>query len=260
MKYKILVLMTVVGLIFSLFGCQQNNAIIKPDVDMKTVTQNSLDDYVTFTFELPSDWNISATGYTSLGCIFEENNVQEKMSPYMLSIESYINPALPPIDDTHKKIYTDLFNGQHGGIEEIITDSIEYINIEKVMDSFPHHDFTSPENLLEYFNILADGPSTPDITISESWDDKVWANNFSYSEYNGKNGKIIAVEYYYVIVDKTYKAINCYRDDNYLVCGVFDNEKEFSSGDLALWVANTMEVAEHYKFEDNVLKKEGVDY
>ena len=61
-------------------------------------------------------------------------------------------------------------------------------------------------------------------------------------------------------IDKTYKAINCYRDDDFSVCGAFDDNTELSSGDLALWVADNMEITKHYKIEDNMLKQEGVDY
>ena len=156
--------------------------------------------------------------------------------------------------------YGNLFKGKYKGIEKVLNDSIEYINIGKVMDSFPDVKFETSESIMDYFNILADGLSTPDITAPESWEDKEWATDFTYSEYNGKNGKIIAIEYSCVIINKTYKAINCYRDDDYSVCGVFDDETELSSGDLALWIADNIEVSEHYKLEDNVVKKEGVDY
>ena len=44
------------------------------------------------------------------------------------------------------------------------------------------------------------------------------------------------------------------------MCGVFDDELEISSGDIALWIADNMEVTEHYKIEDNELKQEGIDY
>ncbi len=263
MKYKILLTITSVILIISLFGCQQNNAIIKPDVDMKTVTQNSSDNYITFSFDVPSDWKVLAQDYTSIACFSpnaNETNAGDKISPYKLSIENYIIPSLMPIADNYKQAYKDLFKGKYEGIEEIINDSIEYINIGKVMESFPEQKFESPESLMDFFNILIDGSSTPDYTIPESWEDKEWATNFVYKEYDGENGKIVAVEYSYVIIDKTYKAINCYRDDDFSVCGVFDDDAELSSGDLALWVADNMEITKHYKIEDNMLKQEGVDY
>ncbi len=33
---------------FCFVGCQQNNTIIKPDIETKTVTENSEGDYITF--------------------------------------------------------------------------------------------------------------------------------------------------------------------------------------------------------------------
>lgn len=263
MKNKILTLMIIIGLIFSLFGCQQNNTIIKPDVETKTVTENSMDDYVTFTFEMPLDWDIYAKDKNSLVCVSPDVNkteFNEEISPCLLNITNYITPDIYPVADEYKQAYEDLFKGKYKGIEKVLNDSIEYINIGKVMDSFPDVKFETSESIMDYFNILADGLSTPDITAPESWEDKEWATDFTYSEYNGKNGKIIAVEYSCVIINKTYKAINCYRDDDYSVCGVFDDETELSSGDLALWIADNIEVSEHYKLEDNVVKKEGVDY
>lgn len=261
-KHMVLTIIFVV-IMTCFVGCHQNNAIIKPDAEMKTVTQNSLDDYVTFTFEIPSEWDIYAKDQNSLVCEdhgADETDFNEEISPYLLNITNYIMPNFNPIADKYKQAYEDLFKGKYEGIEETINDSIEYINIGKVMDSFPDVTFETPESIMDYFNILVDGISTPDVTMSESWNDKKWATDFTFSEYYGKNGKIIAVEYSYVIIDKTYKAINCYRDDDFSVCGAFDDDADLSSGDLALWVADNMEITKHYKIEDNMLKQEGVDY
>ena len=48
MKYKILSAIISIVLMISLVGCQQNNTIIKPDIETKTVTENSEGDYITF--------------------------------------------------------------------------------------------------------------------------------------------------------------------------------------------------------------------
>lgn len=66
MKHKILSLIISILLMISLVGCQQNNAIIKPDVETKKVTENSQEDYVTFTFDLPSDWKVFPQDYVSM--------------------------------------------------------------------------------------------------------------------------------------------------------------------------------------------------
>ena len=239
MKNKILSAIISIVLMISLVGCQQNNKIIRPDVETKTVTENSQEDYVTFSLDVPSDWKVLTQDYVSIACFnskANETNANDKISPYKLSIDNYIIPSLMPIDDKYKQAYNDLFNGKYDGIKDLICDNIEYINIGKVMDNFP------------------------DVTMPDSWEDKEWATDFTFSKYSGKNGNIIAVEYSYIIIDKTYKAINCYRDDDYSVCGVFDDDAELSSGDLALWVADNMEITKHYKIEDNMLKQEGVDY
>lgn len=263
MKHKILSAIISGILIFSLVGCQKNT-ITKPDIETKTVSENSQGDYITFSLDIPSTWQVFAQDYTSISCFSpdaNESNAGDEISPYRLNIGNYITPSLMPITEKHKQAYEDLFEGKYDGIEEIINDNIEYINIEEVIKSFPNSQIETPESILDYFNILSNGfNSTPDIPIQESWDDKVWAYDFKYSEYDRKNAKIIAVEYSFTFINKTYKAINCYRDDNYSVCGVFDDKLELSSGDISLWIADNMKVTEHYKIEDNMIKQEGIDY
>lgn len=263
MKHKILSAIVSIVLMFSLLGCQQNNTIIKPNVETKTVTQNSQGDYITFSLDIPSNWTVLAQDYTSIACFSpdaNETNAGDKISPYKLSIDNYIIPSLMPIADNDKQAYKDLFEGKYDGIKEIINDRIEYINMSKVIESFPELEIKSPESFIDYFNILVNDISTPDTNLSESWEDKEWATDFSYSKYNGKNGKFIAVEYSYVVIDKTYRAVDCYRDDDFSVCGVFDDDAKLSSGDLALWVADNIEITKHYKIEDDMLKQEGIDY
>ena len=264
MKYKILSTITSVILIISLFGCQQNNAIIKPDVDMKTVTQNSLDDLVSFTFDSPDNWSAIAVNKNSLICSSPSSNQSEEnvdtVSPYYAIITNYNTYDIFPLSDEYKQSYKDLFKGKYDGVEKIINENIGYINISKVMDSFPDIEFKTPESIMDYFNILTEEPTVPNSKLSEYFYSKVWASDFKYTKYQCKNSNIIAVEYSYIILDKTYKAINCYRDDDYSVYGAFDNDIELSSGDVSLWIASTMEVAEHYRLEDGVVLREGKDY
>ena len=52
MKYKILSAIISIVLMISLVGCQQNNTIIKPDIETKTVTENSEGDYITFSLRI----------------------------------------------------------------------------------------------------------------------------------------------------------------------------------------------------------------
>ena len=68
MKNKILSAIISIVLMISLVGCQQNNKIIRPDVETKTVTENSQEDYVTFSLDVPSDWKVLTQDYVSIAC------------------------------------------------------------------------------------------------------------------------------------------------------------------------------------------------
>lgn len=262
MKSKIFITITIFILILSLVGCQQNG-IKKPDVETKAITQNSIGDYITFSFDIPSSWKVIAQDNTSLACFSPNANelyTGDKISPYKLSIENYIIPSLMPISDEYKKAYEYLFKGNYDGIKRVISDTIEYINIGKVIENYPNVEFDTPEGFMDYLNLLVDGISTPDLELPDKWEEIEWVTDFTFKEYNGKNGKFIAIEYSYFIIDKKYKGIICYRDDDISVSGAFDDDVEVSSGDLVLWVADNMEVTKHYRIEDNRLKQEGIDY
>ena len=82
------------------------------------------------------------------------------------------------------------------------------------MDSLPDGETGSKYSFSDLLNILSDPDSLPDYEIPDSLRNKTWASDFKYSEYQGKDGKIITVEYSYLVDDITHKAINCYRDDN----------------------------------------------
>ena len=261
MKIRVFSLLLAIIISVTFASCMENG-IEKPDTSTKTVIQNSEYDYVTFTLDVPESWNVLPLYGTSVICLADEKDYELIASPYSVKIENCIYPHFPFIDENVQKAHKDLFNGDRSGIEKIINNDIEYINASIVVSQSPekYNLFDSPDGVLGYFDILADGTSTADTLMPPGWEDKVWASDFVYNEYNGQNGKIIAVEYNYIIEDKTYKGINCYRDDYYSVCGVYSGNDELSSGDIALWIADNMQVKEHFKFEDNQLKLEGKDY
>lgn len=50
--------------------------------------------------------------------------------------------------------------------------------------------------------------------------------------------------------------IDCIREDiPYMVSGCFDSNLEISSGDVALWTANSLEADENFVAEDSWAKK-----
>ena len=250
------------SLILSLSGCKIDK-ISKPNTDTKSVSQESDGNYVTFDLDIPETYEVYSYDKNSITCLINSGEYEPlpyETSPCTLFITNYQMPNLMKIAEDYEKSYNNLFNSEYKGIEKIISNSIEYINMAEVIDSYPDVIFETEESIMAYFDMLVDGISTPDIKIPNEFKNKTWASDFSYNQYNTKNGKIIAVEYSFVFLDKTYKAINCYRNDHYSVCGVFADEMEISSGDIALWVASNMKVTEHYIIQDNVLKLEGVDY
>lgn len=262
MKQKILTIIMVTIIIISLFGCQYNT-IQNPDIETKKVEVQSSLNYVNFNLEIPRDCNVFEENKNSITCEIsskEHSDLPFEMSPYILSITNYLMPDFIIIDSEYKKSYEDLFDGKYEGIEKTINDNIEYINIGAVIDNYPDVDFENTEKIITHFNNLIDNVSTPNLESPEDWEEKEWASDFTYTEYHSKSEKIIAVEYTFIFLDKTYRAINCYRDDNYSVCGVYDDKTEISSGEIALWIADNMEITEHYKIKNGILQEEGIYY
>lgn len=83
MKNKILSAIISIVLMISLVGCQQNNTIIKPNVETKKVTENSQLDLVTFTFESPDSWTSVAADKDSLICRSPSSNESEEYKNYI---------------------------------------------------------------------------------------------------------------------------------------------------------------------------------
>ncbi|MCI1965457.1 MAG: hypothetical protein LKJ17_04900 [Oscillospiraceae bacterium] len=81
--------------------------------------------------------------------------------------------------------------------------------------------------------------------------------DFKYQHYNGTDGNITEVQYSYTYNGKKTNIIQCYREDiPYLVTGAFDDSVDLSSGKIALWVANSLKVTEHFTIKDNIIRKE----
>lgn len=74
--------------------------------------------------------------------------------------------------------------------------------------------------------------------------------------HSGNTGKIAAVKYTVDIQGEKHLMIDCIREDiPYMVSGCFDSNLEISSGDVALWTANSLEADENFIAEDSWAKK-----
>ena len=278
MKKKLLSFIFAICIMASVCGCQNINTISKPNIEMKTTTQNSQSDLVTFTLDTPDNWEVFPLNGNSLICqkpSSSQYNLNSNFitpnyftSPNFLIITNYSEPGIMPITEEYAQAYKDMLNGKYDSLEKIISENIMYMNETKLLENFPDKnfdssDFDSPESIIKFFDILTETPSMPDYTYPETWNKNEWASDFKYTIYNGNKSKIIAVEYSYFNIDdinKKYKAITCYRDDNYSVSGAFDDTVEVSSGDIALWIANTLNIDVQYKLEDRVVRRKGTDY
>lgn len=212
--------MTVFLLCLSLTACQGSD-LGEPPVPMERVTVDTEYGF-TMEFDLPEGWyHGMKDGYSALGVNIEALDISltdtleqdYETLPYQLFIEGY-NPG----GNEHvKERYQLLFHGDYEAYEEELKEQMEIFR-----DAF--------------------GASPPDIKRE-------------YQQYRGENGEITAIYNTYPYDPegkKIVRQIQCYREDiPYMVTGVFDDsEEEISSGEIALWVASTLEVTEHFTFDE----------
>ena len=91
-------------------------------------------------------------------------------------------------------------------------------------------------------------------------DENHGAADFEFQLFKGQYGKIAAVKYTVTYPNKynlaPQRMIRCYRKDiPYMVTGVFHEDDTLSSGDVALWVTNTLTVTEHFTMKDGKMIK-----
>ena len=82
-------------------------------------------------------------------------------------------------------------------------------------------------------------------------DDDIVTDDFEFELFKGTYGKIATVKYTVTYPEEhgsiTQHVIRCYREDiPYMVTGAFGKDDSLSSGDIALWAANTLKVTEHF--------------
>ena len=214
MKYRLTALLFAGMILLLCSGCQ-NSDLGEPPAKMKTVTQNSTGDNATFSFEIPEDWMTGMSDALSVGAFPEAMNGNREIKgvdalPYVVSIDQcyYHNHSMT--QEEKETMRQDLFEGKTTSFEMYLR--------------------SQAEMAAQYVNA-----SPPEYT------------DFTCRHYSGKNGKITGVRYSEVYEDTTIDVIYCYREDiPYVVIGVFSDEVELSSGDIAPWVASSLNVTEHY--------------
>ncbi|QNK40507.1 hypothetical protein [Caproicibacter fermentans] len=230
-KRQLSITLMALTLLLLLVGCQTNKSPVgNSPVSMKTVTQNSKGDLATFEFGVPEGWasgphyNLSVVACPK-DAAEKKFEAEEDSLPFTVSIGNYYYSA-SAITEEDKQMYKDLFAGKTNAYEKHMKKSFD--NAANILSS----DQSSKVN-------------PPKI-------------DFNYQHYDGTHGKITEVQYSYTYGGKKHHIIQCYREDiPYLVTGAFDDSVDLSSGKIALWVADSLKVTEHFTVKDNKIQKEG---
>ena len=223
------------SLFFLFSGCQNRTAVGEPPVPMHTVTEDCEYGYITCEFLLPEDWLTGSEGaYNVVACSKASEAMKfedaEDRYPYMVGISNYYHQGYKEEpSEEEKKMYKELFAGKPGAYEKKINKMLSYTARVTPSESGGSIDFVSP--------------TKEDGTLDE---EALPVTDFQYQYYNGAHGKITEVRYSYSYNGKTYHTIHCFREDiPYEIIGGFDDSLEVPSGDIALWVANSLRVTEH---------------
>lgn len=242
---------TLLGTILSflLAGCQttNQNTVGDPPASMKTVTQNSEENYATFEFQLPEGWISAQQSYlTVIGCpedaVKKKFKTSEDALPFTVGISNYYYSGMA-LSEEEKQMYKDLFSGKTSTFEE---------RVNRSLSRSPNLSST-PSTAKGYLDLLLPEKAESNPSSGEA---SAPQRDFQYQYYNGTNGKITEVRYSYTFNGKTYHTIQCYREDiPYLITGAFDDSLNISSGKIALWVADSLKVTEHFTVNDNQIEK-----
>lgn len=273
MKKRISIFLCASLLMSFLWGCSQNTVtdsaaelkpIGEPPVSMKEVTQDDKDSWSTFHLQIPEDWVcvpdalsgiyvMSENSYNRFNEEIEQqlqgNNQSwekydfleydwERKAAYFLDhLSMFVDCTKLAGSEEEKKNYEQLFQGNTDVFEE---SRIEFlIQYQKLQNKLEDMDPDSQWNPSE----IAD--SIPEVTPEEKA--AFPKPTYEYAYYNGTKGKIVEVKGTYTWNDTTYTIVEYYREDiPCVVFGSFGDSKGLSSGDIALWVADSLEVEEHF--------------
>lgn len=237
-KWKKSVSLLLVVLLLTFTACQslppeEDTSDLLPvgesPVAMKTVTQDSQDGYVTYTFEIPEDWVTSAEGAFVVSGADQSNPDLERPEDILIyshavQIVNYYHDSLTPSQE-EQKAYQSLFAGDPQPYREMLETMF-------AMDN---------EISQEYLGVT------------------LQMTDFSCSYYQGRNGTLILVRDTVAYGTVSSTEVRCFREDipQYMVVGMDNDQLELSSGEIALYVMDSLQVEEHFTVDDGIIHKEG---
>ena len=237
-KWKKSVSLLLVVLLLTFTACQslppeEDTSDLLPvgesPVAMKTVTQDSQDGYVTYTFEIPEDWVTSAEGAFAVSGADQSNPDLERPEDILIyshavQIVNYYHDSLTPSQE-EQKAYQSLFAGDPQPYREMLETMF-------AMDN---------EISQEYLDVTLQMTDT------------------SCRYYQGRNGTLILVRETVAYGAVSSTEVRCFREDipQYMVVGMDNDQLELSSGEIALYVMDSLQVEEHFTVDDGIIHKEG---
>ena len=237
-KWKKSVSLLLVVLLLTFTACQslppeEDTSDLLPvgesPVAMKTVTQDSQDGYVTYTFEIPEDWVTSAEGAFAVSGADQSNPDLERPEDILIyshavQIVNYYHDSLTPSQE-EQKAYQSLFAGFPQPYREMLETMF-------AMDN---------EISQEYLGVT------------------LQMTDFSCSYYQGRNGTLILVRDTVAYGTVSSTEVRCFREDipQYMVVGMDNDQLELSSGEIALYVMDSLQVEEHFTVDNGIIHKEG---
>lgn len=246
-KKAIAIMLAGVFFLLGLTGCGKAKAEKMPecDISMQTVTQSSQIGYVDCTFSLPPTWTTASLrnfGVTAHHPVWEtvefENEAQ--LRAYTLTVDNYYRPdySVLKFDNNLQQIYGDLFAGKTESYQNHLNEHTAFAN-----------ECLEAEKLYDSQGETGTGQNAPS-RQSASGETERYIQDFNCRFVQGDNGRIAVVTFRYLYDGVFYSAINCIREDiPYMVSGDFNDTLEVSSGDIALHVANSLQVVEHFSID-----------
>lgn len=243
-----IVVISLFTLCFSGCGTEiKNESIPQCDIPMQMVTQSTKTGYVDFVFQLPKDWqtealpNFSVRAYQSESNEINFTNFAAKRA-YTITIDNYYKPDyfVLKFDSNLKQLYADLFSGNTDIYRNHLNEHVAFAN--ECLEADKTYQMQEA-NTTEQSDLSQEAVSNSD---------ENYITDFDCRFLQGDNSKIAVVTFTYMYDNEFYHAINCIREDiPYMVSGDFNDMLEVSAGDIALAVANSLQVTEHFTLDEN---------
>ncbi len=246
----------IIILLFCFSGCSTQpkiESIPSCDIPMQEKEQQCSNYFVKFKFEVPENWISEDTGMFSFATASYEISEKDVDNPeaWVLFIKSYrfSNYFGREYPAENQKIFNSLFNGDSETYKD-------FLNFAVARNCDSDSTSSSEEDSFEFdvYGFLVAALEETEITKPST--EQQYISEYDCQIYSGNTGKIAAVKYTVDIKGKKYLMIDCIREDiPYMVSGCFDSNLEISSGDVALWTANSLEADENFVAEDGRAKK-----